>query len=75
MVILAGYADRMEKFFQSNPGFRSRIAHHIDFPDYSEGELLTIAEMMLEGQNYRFSPEARAAFEKYIAVRRTQPLF
>jgi probable Rubsico expression protein CbbX len=75
VVILAGYADRMEKFFQSNPGFRSRIAHHIDFPDYSEGELLTIAEMMLEGQNYRFSPEARAAFEKYIAVRRTQPLF
>src|SRR5207237_561931 len=45
VVILAGYADRMEKFFQSNPGFRSRIAHHIDFPDYSEGELLTIAEM------------------------------
>jgi len=75
VVILAGYADRMEKFFQSNPGFRSRIAHHIDFPDYSEGELLTIAEMMLERQNYRFSPEARAAFEKYITVRRTQPLF
>lgn len=75
VVILAGYADRMEKFFQSNPGFRSRIAHHIDFPDYSEGELLTIAEMMLEGQNYRFSSEARAAFKKYIAVRRTQPLF
>ncbi|WP_315799590.1 CbbX protein [Bradyrhizobium sp. SZCCHNR1002] len=75
VVILAGYADRMEKFFQSNPGFRSRIAHHIDFPDYSEGELLTISERMLEGQNYRFTPEARAAFEKYITVRRTQPLF
>ncbi len=75
VVILAGYADRMEKFFQSNPGFRSRIAHHIDFPDYSEPELLTIAELMLEGQNYRFTPEARVAFEKYIAVRRTQPLF
>ncbi|MGJ5132477.1 CbbX protein [Bradyrhizobium sp. SZCCHNRI1058] len=75
VVILAGYADRMEKFFQSNPGFRSRIAHHIDFPDYSEAELLTISEMMLEGQNYRFTPEARAAFERYIAVRRTQPMF
>src|SRR4051795_10384765 len=49
VVILAGYADRMETFFQSNPGFRSRIAHHIDFPDYSGGELLTISEMMLEG--------------------------
>jgi probable Rubsico expression protein CbbX len=75
VVILAGYADRMEKFFQSNPGFRSRIGHHIDFPDYSGGELLTIAEQMLEEQNYRFTPEARAAFERYIAVRRTQALF
>lgn len=75
VVILAGYADRMDKFFSSNPGFRSRIAHHIDFPDYSEAELLTIAELMLEGQNYRFTPEARGAFEKYIAVRRAQPLF
>jgi probable Rubsico expression protein CbbX len=75
VVILAGYADRMEKFFQSNPGFRSRIGHHIDFPDYSGGELLTIAEQMLEEQNYRFKPEARAAFERYIAVRRSQPLF
>jgi probable Rubsico expression protein CbbX len=75
VVILAGYGDRMEKFFQSNPGFRSRIGHHIDFPDYTGGELLTIAELMLEGQNYRFTPEARIAFERYIAVRRTQPLF
>jgi len=75
VVILAGYADRMEKFFQSNPGFRSRIGHHIDFPDYSGGELLTIAEQMLEEQNYRFTPEARAAFERYIAARRTQALF
>jgi probable Rubsico expression protein CbbX len=75
VVVLAGYADRMETFFRSNPGFRSRIGHHIDFPDYSEGELLVIAEQMLEGQNYHFTPEARAAFERYIAVRRTQPLF
>ena len=75
VVILAGYADRMEKFFQSNPGFRSRIAHHIDFPDYSESELLSIADLMLQGQNYRFTPEARDAFETYIAARKTQPLF
>ena len=75
VVILAGYGDRMEKFFQSNPGFRSRIAHHIDFPDYSESELLSIADLMLEGQNYRFTPEARDAFEKYIVARKTQPLF
>ncbi len=75
VVILAGYGERMEKFFQSNPGFRSRIAHHIDFPDYSDPELLAIAELMLQEQNYRFSPEARDAFVRYIAVRKTQPLF
>jgi probable Rubsico expression protein CbbX len=75
VVILAGYGDRMEKFFQSNPGFRSRIGHHIDFPDYSDAELLAIAELMLNEQNYRFSEEAREAFIRYIAVRKTQPLF
>jgi probable Rubsico expression protein CbbX len=75
VVVLAGYRDRMERFFQSNPGFRSRIAHHIDFPDYSEAELLAIAELMLVEQNYRFSAEARDAFIRYIALRKTQPLF
>jgi probable Rubsico expression protein CbbX len=75
VVILAGYGDRMEKFYESNPGFRSRIAHHIDFPDYSEAELLAIAERMLNEQNYRFSQDARDAFVRYIAVRKTQPLF
>ncbi len=75
VVILAGYGDRMERFFQSNPGFRSRIAHHIDFPDYSDAELFAIAELMLEGQNYRFAPDARAAFERYIAARKARPLF
>jgi probable Rubsico expression protein CbbX len=75
VVILAGYGDRMEKFFQSNPGFRSRIAHHIDFPDYSDDELLAIAELMLQAQNYRFSQNARSAFIRYIAARKTQPLF
>lgn len=75
VVVLAGYRDRMERFFQSNPGFRSRIAHHIDFPDYSDSELLDISELMLAGQNYRFSPDARDAFVRYIALRKTQPLF
>ncbi len=75
VVILAGYGDRMERFFQSNPGFRSRIAHHIDFPDYSDPELLAIAELMLQEQSYRFSAEARDAFVRYIAMRKTQPLF
>jgi probable Rubsico expression protein CbbX len=75
VVILAGYADRMDRFFRSNPGFRSRIAHHIDFPDYSDGELMAIAENMLKGMNYHFSEAAAAAFRDYIAARRAQPHF
>lgn len=75
VVILAGYGERMDKFFASNPGFRSRIAHHIDFPDYADDELLAIAETMLSDQNYKFAPDARAAFVRYITLRKTQPLF
>ena len=75
VVILAGYADRMDKFFESNPGFRSRIAHHIDFPDYSEGELMQIADGMLTQQNYTFDDEAHAMMQKYIELRRKQPHF
>jgi probable Rubsico expression protein CbbX len=75
VVILAGYGDRMETFFQSNPGMRSRIAHHLEFPDFAEGELLRIAEMMLEQQNYRFGPGARDAFQEYLARRIRQPQF
>ena len=75
VVILAGYGDRMETFFQSNPGMRSRIAHHLEFPDFAEGELLRIAEMMLEQQNYRFGPGAREAFQEYLARRIRQPQF
>jgi probable Rubsico expression protein CbbX len=75
VVILAGYGERMTSFFASNPGFRSRIAHHVDFPDYAEDELLVIAELMLRERGYRFSAAAREAFEKYIELRRTQPFF
>jgi probable Rubsico expression protein CbbX len=75
VVILAGYADRMDKFFRSNPGFRSRIAHHIEFPDYTDGELLRIAEIMLGRQNYQLTPEARDALVAYIAARKSQAHF
>jgi len=75
VVILAGYTDRMERFFHSNPGFRSRIAHHIDFPDYSDEELMAIAETMMRTQNYHFSPAGEEAFRDYIAARRQQPHF
>ena len=75
VVIFAGYGDRMDKFFSSNPGFRSRIADHIDFPDYADDELLAIAELMLRDMNYRFSADARQAFMRYIELRKSQPLF
>lgn len=75
VVIMAGYADRMDKFFESNPGFRSRIAHHIDFPDYENPELLSIAEAMLEKQSYHFDAEAAELMADYIARRRAQPHF
>jgi len=75
VVILAGYADRMDTFFSSNPGFRSRIAHHIDFPDYADAELLAIAETMLARQNYHLSDGAKAVLADYIGLRRGQPHF
>jgi len=75
VVILAGYRDRMETFFSSNPGMASRVAHHIDFPDYSEPELMRIAQLMLEQLNYRFDAGAEPAFERYVGLRRRQPHF
>jgi probable Rubsico expression protein CbbX len=74
-VILAGYTDRMDTFFQSNPGFRSRIAHHIDFPDYTDDELLLIAEKLAGDAEYRMSDGAHAALREYITLRRQQPNF
>jgi probable Rubsico expression protein CbbX len=75
VVILAGYKDKMDRFFQSNPGMRSRIAHHIDFPDYDAEELMAIARLMLASQNYRFSPEGEQAFAEYIRLRMKLPHF
>jgi probable Rubsico expression protein CbbX len=75
VVIMAGYADRMDKFFQANPGFRSRIAHHIDFPDYTDEELLRISKTMLAGQNYEFDAGAEVAMAEYVSMRRAQPHF
>lgn len=75
VVILAGYADRMDKFFSSNPGFRSRIAHHLDFPDYSNDELFAISEGMLAEQNYLFTEQAKQAMRDYIELRRNQSHF
>ena len=75
VVILAGYKDRMDTFFQSNPGFKSRIAHHIDFPDYTDDELYRIAAIMLEQDHYRLDEGAQAALAEYVTLRRRQPHF
>ena len=75
VVIVAGYKDRMDTFFKSNPGLSSRIAHHLDFPDYSRDELLQIAERMLTTMNYRFGPGTLDAFADYLTLRLAQPHF
>jgi probable Rubsico expression protein CbbX len=75
VVIFAGYKERMDVFYQSNPGLSSRVANHIDFPDYSAEELLAIAKLILASENYRFSEEATAAFADYITRRMQLPFF
>ena len=75
VVILAGYKEPMDKFYESNPGLSSRIANHIDFPDYTTEELLKIAKMMLEEQQYQLTPDAETALIQYISKRKEQPLF
>jgi probable Rubsico expression protein CbbX len=75
VVILAGYGAPMERFFTSNPGFRSRVAHHLDFPDYTAEELFEIARQMLARQNYRLSEKGEAALQRYIVARMAQPHF
>ena len=75
VVILAGYKEPMDKFYESNPGLSSRIANHIDFPDYTVEELLQIAKMMLEEQQYQLTPDAEVALTQYIIRRKEKPLF
>ena len=75
VVIFAGYKERMDVFYQSNPGLSSRVANHIDFPDYSPTELLAIAKLILASENYRFSEEAAEVFADYIVRRMQLPFF
>ena len=75
VVILAGYKEPMDKFYESNPGLSSRIANHIDFPDYSGEELLQIAKIMLDDQQYKLTPQAEIALSQYIQKRKEKPLF
>ena len=75
ILCVRSYWLKMDKFFESNPGFRSRIAHHIDFPDYSNDELLEIAEVMIAGMNYKLNKGSKKAMAEYIEIRRKQPHF
>jgi probable Rubsico expression protein CbbX len=75
VVILAGYKEPMDQFYESNPGLSSRIANHIDFPDYSVDELLQISKLMLEEQQYQLTPDAEVALTQYITKRKEKPLF
>jgi probable Rubsico expression protein CbbX len=75
VVILAGYKDRMDEFFSSNPGMQSRVAHHIEFPDFTLDELMRIGDLMLEQREYAFAPEARTVFREYVERRRRRPRF
>jgi probable Rubsico expression protein CbbX len=75
VVILAGYRERMQVFFRSNPGLSSRIAHHLDFPDYGADELEAIAQRMLDSMQYRLSDEGLEALREYIPLRMRQPHF
>jgi len=75
VVIFAGYKERMDVFYQSNPGLSSRVANHIDFPDYSAPELLAIAKLILASENYRFSEAATEVFAEYILRRMQLPFF
>jgi probable Rubsico expression protein CbbX len=75
VVILAGYKERMDVFYESNPGLASRIANHVHFPDYTADELLTIAKMMLEEQQYKLTVEAESVFLDYIKLRKEEPMF
>ena len=75
VVIFAGYKDRMDSFYESNPGLSSRVANHIDFPDYTPAELIQIGRMILEEQQYRMTPDAEQLLLEYLTKRMELPLF
>ena len=75
VVILAGYKARMDEFFRLNPGMSSRVAHHIDFPDYTPDELLQIGRLMLSAEHYALSSDAEEVFREYVVRRMRRPRF
>jgi len=75
VMIFAGYKEKMDKFYESNPGLSSRVANHVDFPDYTPDELVQIGKLILDEQQYVLTSEAEEALYKYIDRRRELPHF
>jgi probable Rubsico expression protein CbbX len=75
VVVMAGYRDRMDRFYSANPGLRSRVAHHLDFPDYGDDELVAIGELLLAQHGYRFGPDGAATLRRLVGERRERPHF
>ena len=75
VVIFAGYKDRMDSFYESNPGLSSRVANHIDFPNYTPEELIQIGRRTIEEQQYQITESAEAALLQYLETQSKLPLF
>lgn len=67
IVIFAGYPGKMEGFLNKNPGLRSRIAFHVNFPDYSLDELVGIMRLMVKNQKLTLEPESEPVIRDILA--------
>lgn len=70
VTIFAGYPNEMEKFLETNPGLRSRIAFHVKFDDYSAKELNKIACLLAEKNGLTLTAEAEEKLERYFETAR-----
>merc|ERR1711871_1737245 len=75
VVIFAGYKDRMDEFYKSNPGLSSRITNHVHFSDFTQDELLQIGLKFADELQYELTEEATHIFYQYIGLRMQNPLF
>jgi probable Rubsico expression protein CbbX len=76
ILIFGGKKDRLEGFFNSNPGISSRIGNHIDFPDYKSDDLKEISKFVLTNNSrYRFTEESLEILSFYINQLIEKPAF
>jgi len=74
-IIFAGYNDEMSEFLNSNPGLRSRVNFHLDFPDYSDDELLRIADEMVKEKHYKIHDNSRAVLLEQLEIEKVDDTF